>query len=250
MFTPEIPLKRKAIIIYMTDSGSGKLIGPKYDNKNIRNFLCSDLGGGWNDSEIVSLNNPTKNTILTKIDEAKSADYTFVVFSGHGEVKGYKPIQYLETMDKNITVDDLIVKSYSKKQTIIVDACREWNDKPSIKLQEILNESKNAIIPNSRTLFENEIKKVNGLNILYSSSLDQSSEDTDNGGVFISELLQYAINWGENVNDSSNILNNYVVTASVIKKLHNKGYSQTPEIIPKNGQNNNYYPFAIKNIRV
>ena len=52
-------MNRKALIIYCTETNSGSLTGPRMDNKNIREYLKSDVGGQWYDNEIISLENPT-----------------------------------------------------------------------------------------------------------------------------------------------------------------------------------------------
>ena len=52
-------MKRRALILFCTDTESGHLDDPKYDNVNYRNFLTSHLGGDWFDNAILSIKSPT-----------------------------------------------------------------------------------------------------------------------------------------------------------------------------------------------
>ena len=70
-------MNRKALIIYCTETDSGPLIGPQMDNKNIRAYLKSDVGGQWYDDEIISLETPTISEIEDCIaEEFYNVDYS------------------------------------------------------------------------------------------------------------------------------------------------------------------------------
>jgi len=73
-------MKRRALIIYMTDSPSGRLYGPEYDYENIHDYLTSNLGGNWYNNEIIALENATKRQLKEAIFQIADSDYTFVVF--------------------------------------------------------------------------------------------------------------------------------------------------------------------------
>ena len=75
-------MKRKAVIVGNTSG----LEGVKVDIARFAEFLKSDLGGAWYDSEIDILVNERKSSLLQKIDELKNQlfDYVVVMFSGHG----------------------------------------------------------------------------------------------------------------------------------------------------------------------
>ena len=80
-------MNRKSLIIYCTETNSGSLTGPRMDNKNIRAYLKSDVGGQWYDDEIISLENPTISQVRRCIaNEFVGVDYSFIVFSGHGYI--------------------------------------------------------------------------------------------------------------------------------------------------------------------
>ena len=86
-------MKRRALILFCTDTESGHLDGPEYDNKNYKDFLTSHLGGDWYDNKILSIKNPTSIKVSNAMTQfLNGAEYTFIIFSGHG---------YLNTADSN-----------------------------------------------------------------------------------------------------------------------------------------------------
>jgi hypothetical protein len=182
----------------MTDSPSGKLEGTSWDNENLREFLTSHLGGDWHENEIISLENPTirkvKDTILT----FNRYNYSFVVFTGHGELEEYEKIQYIELMDGVISINKL--KTDCPRQTIIIDACRGYFSKRQRLLEKSMNfsngmESYGQNI-STRQLFDDNLTKTEeGLTVLYAANENQSAVASDYGSAYISSLIESAQEW-------------------------------------------------------
>ena len=113
-------MKRKAILIESSNvTGLHDLPGARVDVTNWGNFLKSDLGGAWEDFEIIKLNKP----ISAEVDKHLAVDadcYTFVAYSGHG---GDGSVVLNEHWIKTgYSVSSL--KPKGNKGTLIVDSCR------------------------------------------------------------------------------------------------------------------------------
>ena len=78
-------MNRKAILI---TTSSEKNPTRSEDAKALRTFLQSQFGGKWEDDEIFSLENPTKNGIAVAVDSARHSGYAFVMFEGRGRKSG------------------------------------------------------------------------------------------------------------------------------------------------------------------
>ena len=113
-------MKRKAILIEASNvTGLNDLPGARVDVANWKNFLTSDLGGAWEDSEIITLKKPDSSTV-TQYLNVDADCYCFVAFSGHGS-------------DGSVVLNDYWVNSgypiaslkpKGNKGTLIIDSCR------------------------------------------------------------------------------------------------------------------------------
>lgn len=241
-------MTRRALIIYCDDTKSGELEGPSKDNINLRSHLTSYLGGEWYDSEIVSLNNPTSHMIEAHIKIfCGDADYSFVVFSGHGFINANdNNIQYLEVADKDISIIKLLTKA--ERQTIIIDACRgiyKPHKEDFIKGSRSYNESFMGSLSSTRKMFDKAVQQTEeGVSILYAASENQSAVDSNVGGAYTYSLLKSCEQWGKN-DQTRNILS--------IKDGHSLGTifmksrfvtNQTPKM--EQEKRLRYFPLAVK----
>jgi hypothetical protein len=190
-------MKRRALIIYCSDTYSGHLRGPIRDNANYRNFLGSDLGGGWYDHEILSLANPTGYEVAKAIRQfLNGADYTFVIFTGHGYIDSYSSIQYIELLDKRIPAARL--KTTALRQTIIIDACSGYKQHTHLNPTFYSRQSAAYIgdIATTRNVFDFEVMSAEpGIAMLYSANRGNLAMDTTNGGAYLLSLLCLGKNW-------------------------------------------------------
>lgn len=188
---------RRALIIYCDDTESGYLSGPSVDNTNLRNYLTSNTGGDWFDREIKSLNNPTSQEVNDAISSLGIADYTFIVFSGHGWINTDEDnTQYLEVSNGDIPINDLITAS--DRQTIIIDSCRGFFSPLNESFNKALTGSVRTYSATSstRTLFNTLVLKAEeGISIMYAASENQSAVDSPKGGAYINSLVAVCKNW-------------------------------------------------------
>lgn len=193
-------MRRRALIIYCDDTSSGELPGPQFDNENYRNFLTSNLGGKWDDREILSLQNPTSSRIKQAIDGfLDGADYTFTIFTGHGFINtDENHRQYIEVLDGDISI--LSLKTTAKRQALIVDACRGFLSPSESILKSFseMFESFSGDQYSTRELFDRAVMRAEeGWTILFAASRNQSALDTANGAAYLLSLLKIAESWSE-----------------------------------------------------
>jgi hypothetical protein len=239
-------MTRKALIIYCDNTQSGKLSGPSHDFENYQNYLKSHLGGKWFDEEIIELHNPTRIDIALEIfTSMEGCDYTFIIFTGHGCINENNK-QCMEVADGDIMIKD--IKTNAKRQTIIIDACREREILSNIEPEPRLFSEAMEILLNvasTRAAFNNAVQKApEGLTILYAASQNQSSVDTKYGAAYLISLIKVAENWRDSDN-SNRILS--------LKEVHNLAIEyisenfetiQNPEMQLE--KRHTYFPFAIK----
>ena len=99
-------MKRRALIIYCNDTGSGPLAVPLYDNSNFLEYLTSRLGSELYPGEILSLRNPKISDVSNAVSiHMKDADYTFTLVTGHGYInRNHNDLQYLEVADGDVSI--------------------------------------------------------------------------------------------------------------------------------------------------
>lgn len=236
---------RRALIVYCNNTESGKLNGPIADNINLHRHLTSKLGGEWYDKEILPLNNPTKNQVRIAISNHLSgADYTFVVFSGHGFISTVDNKQYLELLDGDIPVRQLITDA--KRQTIVVDACRGYYT-PTTQLfskgMEGIYDSFTGE-PSTRKLFNEHVLRCEaGLTVLYAASEDESATDSDKGGAYLYSILKVCETWNKtNTGTKFSVKNAHEFGTKYMRA--NFDTIQNPTMNAEKRQR--YYPLAVK----
>lgn len=194
-------MKRRALIIYCNDTGSGPLAGPPYDNANFLEYLTSRLGGEWYPGEILSLKNPKISDVSSAVsNHMKDADYTFTLFTGHGYLnRNHNDLQYLEVADGDVSI--LKLRNGSLRQTIVIDACRGYyvpEDKTFLKGFRALSESFSGDIYSTRQIFDKAVMAADqGLTVLYAASENQTALDTGKGAAYLRSLLKVSEMWEE-----------------------------------------------------
>lgn len=240
-------MKRRALVIFCDDTKSGSLVGPPRDNENIVEFLKSDLGGNWHGLEIESLNNPTKAELFTaKRNHLAGADYTFIVFTGHGfiEVDGRSRRQYVELADCELMLLDL--KSQAERQTLIVDACRSFEPPLAgdmIKLAELSEALE--VRKSTRDIFDQRVMAAEGgWSILYAADENQSAADSVDGAPYLLSLLNAAKDWAEVDFEEACLPLNLAHKQAASYLRANFETIQRPVMKPD--KRRRYFPFAVK----
>jgi len=198
-------MNRIAIIISAPggyDHRTKRLEGIVNDSENWRNYLSSNLGGAWEESEneILFVNDPTPEDFknLHVFVKNNNYDFVFLAFSGHG---GYD-----KTTERNAYFinNKIIPENYflfeTDKQLTIFDACRIPEE--NIFGLECFSEEDVDLIKSFSRLREKEVralckKKYNDAILklppmeerLYSCSIGETAGDIYNGGLFTLQLM-------------------------------------------------------------
>ncbi|MCL2805048.1 MAG: caspase family protein [Treponema sp.] len=186
-------MKKSALLIANTDG----LAGTKKDLDNFASFLRSENGGLWRPDEIgAPLYNPSRSLILDTINKMKllKYDYVIVLFSGHG---GQKRETVIEINGRGEHIMESELKDIAPRQLSIFDCCRVQTQQ---RLRDsIMNKSTmyfssvSEILENIRNNYNNRIMQSMRQQVaLYSCSIGQSSYDTNEGAIYLNNLLDTA----------------------------------------------------------
>lgn len=87
-------MKRRALLIGVGDvlGDASKLPGTYADLATLRAHFVQIEGGAWDESEILSLKDPTRRQVVDAKNFLHSADFAFVAFSGHGCERATQPV--------------------------------------------------------------------------------------------------------------------------------------------------------------
>lgn len=195
---------RKAILIGNNTGYNAPtfLRGVDKDLVNYHNYLTSDVGGQWNGTEEIKiLHNKGRTEIIREIEKC-FAYYSFVVFSGHGYINSYDGLTYICVNGGIICESEL--STHLRKQTLILDCCREVTSLSKSFTGDILSEGGEVIsgtkrrIINARDKFDNALaSSSDGLFTGYACLVDQLSGDNPSaGGVFSSTLIRIGSRFG------------------------------------------------------
>lgn len=179
---------QKRILIIGNDSG---LPGVKVDISNYKTFFQSAIGGNWEDEEIEVLLNPRKVSLQLKlmILSASALDYLIIIFSGHG---GQERETVLEINSKGELIGDSDLKGIAKRQLNIYDCCRCISEKVN-ETKQLLALIKSFSVVNTREKYEKRILEAVPQQVsLYSCSIGEISNDTSNGGLYSTHLINSA----------------------------------------------------------
>jgi hypothetical protein len=238
-------MERRALIIFCDNTESGSLSGPYRDYINFKNFLTSNLGGDWEEDEILPLRNPTKREVFDSIiNFLDGADYTFTIFSGHGFMDRPGGKQFVELLDDSISI--LQLRTSAKRQTLIIDACRGFESDHRTEQKTFGDIYEGFAGPTStRVIFDKAVMAAEqGLTVLYAASENETALDTPSGAAYLLSLLEVANGWStSNEVDHIIALKNIHLRASKYLFEHFDTIQQ-----PKmNGEKRiRYYPFAVK----
>lgn len=241
-------MKRKALIIYCTNTKSNPLPFVAKDEQLLRNYLMSNTGGDWRKEEILSLENPKIEEVRYAVESGcKNVDYSFVVFTGHGCIDYDTKRQVLEIADGDITLADLVTPA--ARQTLIIDACRGY------VMQNAIQESRRLLFcdtessESTRNIFDNRVMEAEeGLTILYSASDNQTSGGNDDGSAYIYSLVHVCKEFGRKV-DYEGCIDLKEAHDRVCKYLKEKFKDPTIQKPTMNiEKRSKYFPIAVKHI--
>jgi|SRR5579871_5822094 len=188
-------MKRQAILIAV--SPKSDTIPSVFDDISCwQNFLRSDIGGGWDEPVIAK--NYGRKEILSIVNAAKDAEYSFLVFAGHGKrIAADRP--WPET-ELRLSDDDTILERElnpgTPSCTLILDCWRSNSGQGETAKAEInsLHEDVNNRAK-CRDLYDQSIKRAErGLVSIYAPELKSASDDRLS---FSQCLVREAVAWAQ-----------------------------------------------------
>lgn len=234
-------MKRSALLICAGDD----LPGAKQDTENLRAFLLSGRGGLWSPSEISILASPTPTQISVHLASARSADYSFVTFSGHGRYNVNRRVTELE-LRQGVQIDADDLKIGSARHTVIFDTCRVLH-RTLLNETRVLKAAASAQFSetNSRQLFDRHLQGcMPGIVEIYSCDISETAGEESSGGWYTTALIGAAEQWGANARMSS-VLSITEAHDRAAEAVQRKSGSRQN---PKSGypRSQPHFPFAVK----
>jgi Caspase domain len=195
------PMDRKALLIGCPGK-QNYLPGVARDLANYDRFLRSPLGGAWYSSEIISLDDPPASTVRAAIQNLKSADYSFVLFSGHGYVTSNRRSTIVGLRDdKEMDSDEL--RTGAAKHTLLLDCCRQVA-KPmlaedALAKMDSMTAARSLSTSACRRYYDQAISECpSALIVAHSCDIDEvANDDPTRGGYYSYSLIDVAEDWAE-----------------------------------------------------
>ena len=241
-------IRRMLIIANPGEDGAENYCeGVNQDVTHYKKFFISNLGGAWEPTEIKTLMCPIPSQVDSALKELKRADYSMVVYCGHGYSR--KSGETMVELRTNCDYDSSKFNQGAHKHTVILDCCRVTYEPTYESAQR--RYAKDSIEQHSmarnqaRARFDSVIQSCpSGLVVLYACSIGETAGDDEiKGGVYSHALRSAAISWSE-VNSGSR-------AASVVQ-IHNTaaqtvrqetGGHQNPQIVKP--RSSPYFPFCV-----
>lgn len=223
-------MRRRALLI----GNANGLPGVTRDLKKIKYFLLSNIGGAWNDKEIILLPHSTKEQVDSAITSIKNelVDFSIVYFSGHGGYKRDAEETILQLGDNSKILENSLIE-LSSKQITIFDCCRSVSDeRKDVELSMALEHFSDHSRESYRNIYDQKILQAIPQQVrLYSCSIGEISNDTSSGGVYTNALME-AVKRYSSVGEIHNAASN------LVEALWNKGKTKTEQqhpdaILPK-----------------
>lgn len=181
---------------------SNGLKGVKTDLFEWKKFLISSKGGAWKHDEIEMIMNPQRSELLSHINvlrKTKAYDFAIVVYSGHG---GYDRQTILEINKHEETINETDLYSIAPRQISVFDCCRSLVDgyEPIYESQRTF--STGGILSDLqkiRNAYNQRIGQAIPQQIcLYACRIGETALDTENGALYIQNLLWQAKSFSKN----------------------------------------------------
>jgi hypothetical protein len=193
-------MKRRAILIGSPSNPDKKnyLSGVKTDVQNMYNFLLSSIGGSWKKEEIkYFFPNEKWINIAPVLQDAESADISFVYFSGHGYRDSTTNRDKVVLNDNEILDVQSDLAMRTNHQITIIDACRSY---PQYHRFDGVTTLEGIEFPNpnpdyARYLYDKHLAAIaNSKVLLYATEIGANAQDkgSNYGGLFSNVLLQVA----------------------------------------------------------
>lgn len=222
------------------------LEGVGKDFINYQRFLRSPTGGAWAAEEIIPVYNATRAALL-KVVRRLQADYTFIVFSGHGGTEAGSGRTFLEInpLGEYVWLEELITPA--RQQLVVLDSCRTLVGGLAGLINEQLRLFPSALTrATARQLFERHLSRCEpGRIVCFSCENGSASADTPGGGLFSNTLLDVAQQWAATPSQFG-ILPVLPALQQSQQVLHRLAQTQQPGIRSSPAVRQHWFPLALR----
>lgn len=242
-------MKRKMLIIANPgDEGAENYCeGVNQDVTQYGSFFLSNIGGAWRPEEIKILRCPSAFQVDTELKTLKLADYSMVVYCGHGYSR--KDGTTMVELHANCDYDSTKFNQGAYRHTVILDCCRAIPEPIFESAQErydLKHSMKDSAAYNqARVNFDNAVQRCSpGLVVLYACSMGETAEDDeDKGGVYSHALRSVATRWARtNVGfETASVVQIHNAAAQIV--CQETGGRQNPKNIKP--RSSPYFPFCV-----
>ena len=242
-------MKRKMLIIANPGERDAENYceGVNQDVTRYQCFFTSIQGGAWKSDEIKTLICPEPWEVALALSELKSAEYSMVIFCGHGYsrkngttmVEPYKDCDY----------DSNNFNQGAERHTVILDCCRVVYEPVS---ESVLNHYEfrassdhSAALQHARDVFDDAVRRCpSGLVVLYACSKGETAGDNEEtGGVYSHALRSAALQLSKTLSASKteSVVRVHNDAAQAVR--HETGGHQNPTITKPRSEP--YFPFCV-----
>lgn len=246
-------MNRKALLIGSPGKPGtdGYLGGVARDLDNYNRFLKGPLGGAWLSEEITTLNDPPASTVRAGIQTLKSADYSLVLFSGHGYHSSNRR-STIVCLRNDEEMDSTELRAGASKHSLILDCCRVVAKTTLAEdaLAKMDAMARSLSTSQCRYYYDQAISECpTGQIILFACDVDETAgDDSRRGGYFAYNLIDVAETWAEN--NTTDLSKRYATLR--VPRAHDRA-CEAVQRLTSNRQNPQiekprtepYFPFAI-----
>lgn len=239
-------MERRALIIGHPGKDEPDRTGVQVDVREYCAFLKREHGGFWYAQEIQQLMRPGIGDVLAAVRRLKPADYSLVVYAGHGGQEDGNTFMSLE--DGTLDSDGLRT---GKKQTIIVDCCRVERTpeiSEDVLLKSLAKAAENRNAARCRILYDLGIEMCTNVAIkAYACGPnEEAAGSSSTGGYYSNHLLRSAADWARAQDagalETMSIMAAHEKARSIVRQR--TVYAQNPQI--DSGRSGApYFPFAV-----
>lgn len=205
-------------------------------------FLQSNEGGAWNESEILDASHLNKATLMSELARLKPYDYSLIVFAGHGfTTETDLPWTELRLiLESGDSVLERELNPGTPRCCIVLDCCRTRGE----NIEAIMEHRKSASLKEayaavrSRQAYDTTAAQAEmGAVTVYATG--DNTEAFDKGS-FSQHLIRSAVDWAQSNLGVLTIKDAVRIGAEELIKIH-------PQQVPEyhGGRRLRHFPFAV-----
>jgi len=198
----------------------------KHDIERFGRFLQSSRGGAWQQTEMQIMIRPPLADLKSAIAQTRLSrpDYLIVLFSGHGGEPRSPPLQINRSPSE--LIDERELQELAPRQLNIYDCCRDLMTESLLKSEGAFAALSLDSASGVREKYDDRIMQATEQQAsLYSCAIGESSIDTGEGALYLTELLASA----RTVTQSNPFLTVGEAHEYAIEQLEKKKAKQHPD---------------------